>query len=70
MTGSSSKLEVLDGPQRRCHWTAAEKLSIVQETYKPEVTVSLVARRHGVTPNQLFRRCKLTGQGALTAASA
>jgi transposase len=48
MTGSSSKLEVLDGPQRRRHWTAAEKLAIVQETYEPDVTVSLVARRHGV----------------------
>jgi transposase len=35
MTGSSPKIEVLDGPQRRRHWTAAEKLSIVQETYEP-----------------------------------
>ena len=33
MTGSSSKLEVLDGPQRRRRWTASEKLAIVQETY-------------------------------------
>src|SRR3712207_8802860 len=43
-----SKIEVLDGPQRRRHWTASEKLSIVQETYEPDATVSLVARRHGV----------------------
>jgi transposase len=68
MTGSSSKLEVLDGPQRRRRWTAAEKLAIVQETYEPDVTVSLVARRHGVAPNQLWR--KLAAQGALTATSA
>ena len=34
MTGSSPKIEVLDGPQRRRHWTAAEKLTIVQETYE------------------------------------
>ena len=70
MTGSSPKIEVLDGPQRRRHWTAAEKLAIVQETYEPDATVSLVARRHGVAPNQLFRWRKLAAQGALTATSA
>ena len=70
MTGSSSKLEVLDGPQHRRRWTASEKLSIVQETYEPDATVSLVARRHGVAPNQLFRWRKLAAQGALTATSA
>jgi transposase len=70
MTGSSSKIEVLDGPQRRRHWTASEKLSIVQETYEPDATVSLVARRHGVAPNQLFRWRKLAAQGAFTATSA
>ena len=69
MTGPSPKIEVLDGPQRR-HWTASEKLSIVQETYEPDATVSLVARRHGVAPNQLFRWRKLAAQGALTATSA
>jgi len=30
--------------------------------------VSLVARRHGVAPNQLFTRRRLVAQGALTAA--
>jgi transposase len=70
MNGPSPKIEVLDGPQRRRLWTAAEKLAIVQETYEPDVTVSLIARRHGVAPNQLFRRRKLAAQGALTATSA
>ena len=70
MTGSSPKIEVLDGPQRRRHWAAAEKLAIVQETYEPDATVSLVARRHGVAPNQLFRWRKLAAQGALTATRA
>jgi transposase len=70
MIGSSPKIEVLDGPQRRRYWTAAEKLAIVQETYEPDATVSLVARRHGVAPNQLFRWRKLAAQGALTATSA
>jgi transposase len=32
------------------------------------MTVSLVARRHGVAPNQLFTWRRLVDQGALTAA--
>jgi transposase len=70
MTGPSPKIEVLDGPQRRRRWTAAEELTIVQETYEPDATVSLVARRHGVARNQLFRWRKLAAQGALTATHA
>ncbi len=34
------------------------------------MTVSLVARRHGVAPNQLFRWRKLASQGALVATRA
>ena len=37
---------------------------------RPGMTVSLVARRHGVAPNQLFTWCRLAAQGALTAAVA
>jgi transposase len=54
MTGSNPKFEILDGRERRRRWTTAEKLSMVEETYAPDVTVSLVARRNGVQPNQLF----------------
>lgn len=50
--------------------TAVEKLAMVEETYAPDVTVSLVARRNGVQPNQLFHWRKLAAQGALTATSA
>lgn len=39
---------------RRRRWTASEKVRIVEETFEPGMTVSLVARRHGVAPNQLF----------------
>jgi transposase-like protein len=38
----------------RRRWTASEKLSLVQATYEPGVTVSLVARRNGISP-LLFR---------------
>lgn len=42
-------------------------MAIVAETYEPGVTVSLVARRHGIAPNQLFLWRRLASQGALTA---
>ena len=70
MTGNNAKGEVLHGPERRRRWAAAEKIAIVAETYEPGVTVSLVARRHGVAPNQVFSWRRLAAQGALTAAGA
>lgn len=68
MTGHNPKSEVLAGPERRRRWVPAEKLAMVAETHQPGVTLSLVARRHGVAPNQLFSWRRLAAQGALTAA--
>lgn len=68
-TGNRDKGEVL-GPERRRRWSASEKIAMVAETYEPGTTVSLVARRHGIAPNQLFQWRKLAGQGALTATGA
>lgn len=67
MTSSNLKSEVLIGPERRRRRTPAEKLAIIAETHEPGVTVSLVARRHGIAPNQLFAWRRLASQGALTA---
>ena len=67
MTSNEFKSEALPGPERRRRRTPAEKLAIVAETHEPGVTVSLVARRHGVAPNQLFLWRRLASQGALTA---
>lgn len=69
MTDHSPKIEVITSVQRR-RWSAAEKMRMVEETNQPGATVSLVARRHGVGPNQLFTWRRLAAQGALTAAAA
>ena len=60
MTGSSPKIEVLDGPQRRRHWTAAEKLSIVQE----EV---VAASEYRSLQNQIRELQRLLGKKTLEA---
>lgn len=50
MTSPKSKeIEVL-GAERRRRWAASEKLAMVRETYEPGMTVSLVARQHGINP--------------------
>ena len=54
MTNTSNPIEVVTSVQRRRRWTASEKVRMVEETLEPGMTVSLVARRHGVAPNQLF----------------
>src|ERR1700751_962422 len=70
MTGSHPRVEVLARPERRRRWSVAEKLEMVAETREPGVTVSLVARCRGVSPNQLFTLRRLAEQGALTATQA
>lgn len=56
--------------QRRRHWTTQEKVRLVEETYLPGQSVSLVARRHGLNANQLFTWRRLMERGAFTAAGA
>jgi transposase len=70
MTDRSPKIEVITSVQRRRRWSGSEKMRMVEETYEPGATVSLVARRHGVAPNQLFTWRRLAAEGALTATTA
>lgn len=48
------RIEVFTGAGRRRSWSATEKAAIVAESYGTSETVCGVARRHGLTPQQLF----------------
>jgi transposase len=48
------RLEVFTGSGRRRAWTAEQKARIVAESHESGETVSAVARRHGLTAQQLF----------------
>ena len=48
------RLEVFTGAGRRRNWTAEQKARIVAESRAGVETVCAVARRHGLTPQQLF----------------
>ena len=54
MANPSDRVEIITSVPRRRRWTASEKVRMVEETFEPGATVSLVARRHGVAPNQLL----------------
>jgi transposase len=57
--------EVLVLPERRRHWTFAEKARIVAQSYEPGASVAGVARRHGLAQNLLFRWRQLARAGRL-----
>lgn len=67
MTGKIEHVEMITSVQRR---RAEEKATIVQETYALGMSVSLVARRHGIAPNQLFTWRRLYASGAQSAVGA
>jgi transposase len=56
------KIEVIQRTERK-RWSLEQKKFIVEETYAPGVSVSYVARKHGVSPAQLFlwRKCYQEG---------
>ncbi|MCS6643360.1 IS3 family transposase [Klebsiella pneumoniae subsp. pneumoniae] len=58
------------GPEKRRRRTTQEKIAIVQQSFEPGMTVSLVARQHGVAASQLFLWRKQYQKGSLTAVAA
>lgn len=67
-TSQNNKMvEVLSGPERRRRRTPQEKIAIIQQTMEPCMTVSHVARQHGINANQIFKWCRQYEDGSLTA---
>ncbi len=52
--GPPRRIEVINGAGGRRRWSVDEKARIVEETLDPGAIVSEVARRHGLSPQQLF----------------
>ena len=63
-------IEISNVPERRRRWSPAEKARIVEETQSSGMSVSAVARLHGIAPSILFRWRKLMQDGGLSAISA
>jgi transposase len=70
MSNSADRVEVLVGAQRRRRYTAEQKMAFVQEATQPGMTISYVARRHGIAPSLIFgwrRRMSEGGKEAIRA---
>ena len=59
------RIEVFTGAGRRRSWSAAEKAGIIAESDSTGETVCAVARRHGLTPQQLFTWRRLARRSAV-----
>ena len=77
-TGTSGvqRFEVFTGVGKRRDWPDEVKASILTESYSGRETISSVARRHGLSPSQLFtwrrefrKRLEREGRTPLPAAS-
>lgn len=64
------RIEVITSVQRRRRFNPEEKRAMVEEAEQPGNSVSLVARKYSVNPNQLFRWRRLMREGALSAVGA
>lgn len=56
------RIEVFTGAGRRRTWSSEQKAMIVAESYAGGESVCAVARRHGLTPQQLFTWRRLARQ--------
>lgn len=70
MSISPDRVEVFAGIQRRRWYTLEQKLSVVREATQPGMTVSYVARKHGISPSLVFRWRRLMAEGGKEAIKA
>jgi len=70
MSETFSKVEVITGVARRRRFTTEQKLLVVNETLQPGMSISYVARRHGLSPSLVFRWRRLMSEGGKEAVRA
>ncbi len=70
MSETFSRVEVITGVGRRRRFTTGQKLAVVAETMQPGMSISYVARRHGLSPSLVFRWRRLMSDGGREAVRA
>jgi transposase len=65
----TARVEIITGRERRRRYTAEQKLRLVEQTMQPGMTVSAVAREHGISPSLLFKWRQLMTEGGRVAVS-
>jgi transposase len=70
MSDTFSRIEIISGVARRRRFTTEQKLAVVAETMQPGMSISYVARRHGLSPSLVFRWRRLMTEGGQEAVRA
>lgn len=70
MPNDPTRIEIITGRERRRRYSAEQKLALVEQTMQPGMTVSAVARQHGVSPSLLFGWRRLMSEGGQVAVRA
>lgn len=70
MSDTFSKVELISGVARRRRFTTEQKLAIVAESMQPDMSISYVARQHGLSPSMVFRWRRLMSEGGREAVRA
>jgi transposase len=70
MSDNFSRVEVITGIARRRRFSTEQKLAVVAETMQPGMSISYVARRHGLSPSLVFRWRRLMTDGGREAVRA
>jgi transposase len=60
-----TEIKLITSSERRRKWSIDEKRQIIEETYRPGMSVSQVARKYGIMPSQLFYWRRTMEEGAL-----
>ncbi len=69
MSARTQRIEVITRGERRRRWSLEEKQAIVAESYTPHLTITAIARKHGIGTGQLYGwRHQLLGTRAIDAA--
>lgn len=69
-TRSNGTVQVVTSVERRRRWSPQQKLALVEEVMQTGEPVSVVARRNGVAPSQLFAWRRLMEEGGKSAIGA
>lgn len=66
----TERIEIITGVERRRRYSVEQKVRLVEETQRPGMSVSQVARIHGVSPSLLFHWRRRMAEGSRRAVRA
>ena len=70
MANGAERVEVFGPIQRRRRYSVEQKLRVLEEAAEPGMTISFVARQHGISPSLLFHWRRRMAEGGKEAVRA